>query len=184
MSDKKLLQLGIEGMMLMMIVGCNTPAVTSMPPTVAPTLTSEPPTVTPTLPPTEQGSGRIEGRVYLFAFKKIPFAGASVSLTDTTLSPVSPADPKALVAEVTTDEAGNFTFSEVRPGQYTLFVRAVLNELPGGISECPSQIYSEDWWIYSETTADGRLDISATLTTEFSVSTGDIVRYNLDFACG
>jgi hypothetical protein len=160
-------------MVMMLIVGCNTPAVTSVPSTI-----------TATLPPPNQGAGRIEGRVYLFAFKKIPLAGASVSLTDASLSPVSPVDPKALVAEVTTDESGSFAFSEVKPGRYTLFIRAVLSELPSGISECPSRISSEDWWIYSEITAEGHIDISATLTTEFSVSTGDIVRYNLDFLCG
>ena len=182
MSDKKLVLLGIGGMMvIMLIVGCNTPAATPVPSTIAPTLTSVPSTITATLPPPNQGPGRIEGQVFISAGKKIPLAGASVSLTDATLSRV---DPKALVAEVTTDASGKFAFSEVKPGRYTLFIRAILSELPSGIAECPIGIYFEDWWIYSEITAEGHVDTSATLTTEFSVSIGDIVRYDVNFACG
>ena len=119
--------------------------------------------------------------MYLSGGMKIPFAGAAVRLMDATLPSE---DPKTLVAEVTTDKSGNFVFSQVKPGLYTLFIRGIINELPPDLTECPSGISFDGWWIYSEITPDGHVDTSATLTAEFSVSTGDVIRYVINFSCG
>jgi hypothetical protein len=119
--------------------------------------------------------------VYLSGGMKIPFPGAAVRLIDATLPSE---DPKVLVAEVTTNENGNFVFSQVKPGLYTLLIRGILSELPPDLAECPNGISFDDWWIYSEITPEGHVDISATLTTEINVSSLDVVRYVINLSCG
>ncbi len=124
----------------------------------------------------------VEGRVSLSADKKIPFGGVTVSLYDATLDA---ADPKALVSEIVTDEKGNYAFTEVKPGTYSLAMSAKISSLPADITDCtfPGFAVIGDWMIISGTTASGGGVTSAILQEQFSVSTGDMVRYNLDFEC-
>lgn len=123
----------------------------------------------------------VEGRVFLSADKKVPFGGVTVSLYDATLDAE---DPKALVSEVATDEKGNYAFAEVKPGTYTLAVSAKVSSLPAGITcSFPGFAMRGNWMIISGTTASGDGVTSAILQEQFSVSTGDMVRYNLDFEC-
>ena len=129
---------------------------------------------------------KIEGQVYLSEEKNIPFPGVTISLKDTSLPSE---DPNALVAEVTSDASGKYDFSNIEPGTYMLVAEATITELPSSLTECPGGLYfiryevGKDWWINSNVTPDGHVNAFATSAAEVTVSAGDVVRYDLNFAC-
>lgn len=102
--NRKVEQVISVGLVLLFLVGCSSLATPSLP-----TATSIPPTTTPT----PMGPSRIEGRVFRSDMAK-PIACATIALYD------AASDKK--IAETATDEQGQYSFVDVKPGTYWMTI--------------------------------------------------------------
>lgn len=127
------------------------------------------------------GPPKVVGTVRLAGAKTVPFPGVNVTLTDAALDSE---DPQAVVARVVTDQNGNYTFADVRPGAYHVSLSAVISQLPAGISNCTLGAFAMEgeWLFLSGVTKDGSGVALAVMQDDFTVSSG-AARHDATFKC-
>jgi len=129
----------------------------------------------------------IKGKVYRSDTNK-PIADATVKLEDATLDSK---DPNYTVAKITTDQQGQYSFTNVKPGKYSITAVAGFT----GKSDPPctgSASSNRDGWTiipvtqteqnFSNNTVVVRIGILAT-GDNFDITAGELLQKNIDLKC-
>lgn len=121
----------------------------------------------------------VKGTIFLSQGQALPLPGATVALRDATLEPE---DPSGRVGETTTDAQGYYAFTNVKAGTYILVVHPDLSSLPADMHCQFSGLESTNgWFILSGNSEAGAQMVVAILESEFDISAGETLQYDLDF---
>lgn len=113
-------------------------------------------------------------------------AGIEVHLSDPAL--LAAKDPNSEIARVFTDEQGNYTFPDVKPGSYSLGVlvsdiEQVLSSMVDEECTLEGMSFDGEWLIVLGTSDDGKSVLIAAQNGAIELKEGETLTYDLTVEC-